>query len=78
MELTIRDIPEEVDRALRARAAAEGKSIDQVALDALRAASLRFTEKKRDLSDIAGTWVHDPIFDEIRAEHERIDPDMWK
>ncbi len=78
MELTIRDIPDEVYRALQARSAAEGRPLDQIILHALEVASLRFMEKKRDLSFIAGTWVEDPVFDEIRAEHERIDPDLWK
>ena len=30
---------------------------------------------KRDLSDIAGTWVDDPEFDEAMKDFERIDPE---
>ena len=36
MQYTIRNIPAEVDRALRKKAKAEGTSINQAALDALR------------------------------------------
>jgi hypothetical protein len=34
--------------------------------------------RKRDLSDIAGTWVEDPAFDEAIEAQRQIDPDMWK
>ena len=78
MELTLRNIPSELGQALRAKARAEGRSIDEVAVEALAAAVTGRPAKKRDLSDIAGTWVEDPVSDEIRREHERIDPDPWK
>jgi hypothetical protein len=77
VNLQIQNIPRKVDKALRAKAKAEGKTVDQVALEAIKA-GLGLTpagKKKRDLSDIAGTWVEDPIFDEIRAYHERVDPE---
>lgn len=78
MELTLRNIPSDLGKALHAKARAEGKSIDEVAVEALAVAISTPSTKKRDLSDIAGTWVEDPVFDEIRREHERIDPDLWK
>ena len=62
---------------MRAKAKAEGKSVDQVALEAIKA-GLGLSagrKKKRDLSDVAGTWVEDPVFDEIREFHERVDPE---
>ncbi|HWB54797.1 MAG TPA: hypothetical protein VG722_11415 [Tepidisphaeraceae bacterium] len=78
--LTLENIPEEVESALQAKARAEGKTINDVAVEALAAAagvSVSPT-KKRDLSDIAGTWVEDPEFDKIMREQDRIDPEMWK
>jgi hypothetical protein len=79
MTLTIRDIPAPLEQALRERARAEGKTIDQVALDAISAAvGVTSAIRKRDLSDIAGTWVEDPQFDQIMREQDRIDPQMWK
>ena len=80
MQYTLRNIPRKVDQALRAKARAERKSINQAAVDALKA-GLGITDaptKKRDLSDIAGTWVDDPLFDQIRQEHEQIDPEIWR
>ena len=79
MTLTIRDIPEQLESALREKARSEGKTIDQVALDAISAAvGVASNAKKRDLSDLAGTWVEDPQFDQIMREQDRIDPEMWK
>jgi hypothetical protein len=33
---------------------------------------------KRDLSDIAGTWLEDPAFDSAIAEQQKIDEAMWQ
>lgn len=35
-------------------------------------------QPQRDLSDIAGTWVDDPGFDEAIAAQRQIDPELWK
>jgi hypothetical protein len=35
-------------------------------------------QKQRDLSDLAGTWVEDPGFDEAIADQDRIDSVLWK
>jgi len=34
--------------------------------------------KKRDLSDIAGTWVEDPEFDAALEDQSRIDWELWR
>jgi plasmid stability protein len=77
MTLTLDNLPPGVEDELRRRAEAEGKSLDQVVADVL-ARGLDLPPqpiKYRDLSDIAGTWVDDPVFDEIRREHDQVDPD---
>ena len=78
MTLVLRDIPEDVERALRAKAQAEGKTPEQVAIEAIAATTSPTGKEKNDFSAVVGTWVEDPIFDEIGREHERIDPDLWK
>ena len=80
MTLVISDLPAEVDTALRKKSSAEGRPLDQVAVDAIRAGLGLSTPqaKKRDLSDIAGTWVEDPEFDKAMAEQDQIDPEMWR
>ena len=35
-------------------------------------------ERRRDLSDIAGTWREDPEFDNEIVEQDTIDPDLWR
>jgi hypothetical protein len=77
VNLQIQNIPRQIDEALRARAQAEGKTVDQVALEAIESGLGLSASggKQRDLSDIAGTWVEDPIFDEVRRSHEAIDPE---
>jgi hypothetical protein len=80
MQYTIRNIPKQLDQALRRKARAQRRSLNEVALEALSlgtgiGVNGNSPTKKRDLSDIAGTWVEDPAFDEVRAEHERIEPD---
>ncbi len=65
---------------LRERAKAEGRSLNSVAVDAL-ARGLGFGDvepRYDDLDDLAGTWVSDPEFDQVVAEMDRIDEELWK
>jgi hypothetical protein len=80
MQYTLRKIPREVDRALRQKAKKEGKSLNQVAVEALaRGASVEQVRPKFHNLDFAiGTWVEDPEFDKIIEEQRQIDPEMWK
>jgi hypothetical protein len=80
MTYTLDIVPDELDRALRARAAAERKSPEQAILDAL-ARDLGMSSpasKRRDLSDIAGSWEDDPEFDAALEDQRRIDWELWK
>ncbi len=80
MQYTLRDIPPLLDSELRRRARAEGKSLNAVAVDALirgvglGAASVR----RRDLSDVAGTWQEDRDFDAAIDDQDRIDEGLWR
>lgn len=80
MQYTIRNVPKEVDKALRERARREGRSLNEVAIEALtRALALDgHHEVQRDLADVAGTWVEDPATDEALAAQRAIDPELWK
>lgn len=80
MQYTIRGIPPAVDKALRKRAKSTGKSLNEAVIDAL-ADGVGVSEvrrKRRDLSDIIGTWVEDKDFDDAIADQHRIDDDLWK
>lgn len=80
MQYTIRGIPETVDAALRERARAAGKSLNEVAIEALtEGAGVSPTRRKRrNFDHIAGTWIEDKAFDEAIADQHRIDEDLWK
>ncbi len=78
-QYTIRNIPSRVDRALRQRARASGKSFNQTVLDALVVGSGELTLPKRDLSFIAGSISGEEAVEleaEIKAQHQ-IDPKLW-
>ena len=80
MQYTIRSIPEPVNRALRARATREGKSLNEVVIEALeRGLDLEgHPVRRRDLGGIAGSWVRDVEVDRALDEQRTIDPDLWR
>ena len=78
-QYTIRNVPAEVDRALRKQARANGKSLNETALEALRRATgVDDPVRYHDLDHLIGTWVEDPEFDQAIADQRKIDPDLWR
>ena len=80
MQYTIRKVPNTLDTVLRRWAREQGKSLNEVAIEAMaRGAGLTGrTVRQRDLQDIAGTWREDDAFDRARAAHEVIDAELWR
>ncbi len=79
MQYTIRNVPSPLDAALRRSAREQGKSLNDVAIEALaRGAGLGERWPQRDLSDIAGTWRKDPAFDNAVAAQDTIDEELWR
>jgi plasmid stability protein len=80
MQYTIRGIPPGVDGALRARAQAAGKSLNEAAVEALTEGSglTGTVRKRRDVRDIAGTWQTDKAVDAALAAQDRVDRDLWR
>lgn len=80
MRYTLRNVPPYVDEALRARAREKGKSLNDVALEALLAGLGLAGElvKHRDLTDITGTWVEDAETDQAFQDQRRIAPELWR
>ena len=78
MQYTIRGIPAAVDHAIRQRARASGKSLNEAVIDALAegtgAAGVR--RARRDLGDIAGTWRADKAVESALAAQDRVDEDL--
>ena len=80
MQYTIRGIPPDVDRAIRERARAAGKSLNEAAVDALAegAGVAGAPRKRRDLGDIAGTWRPEKAVEAALADQDRVDEDLWR
>jgi plasmid stability protein len=80
MQYTIRNIPPHVDEAIRRRARAEGRSLNDVAIAALER-GMGVAEGRvvyRRLSGIAGTWEPDPERDRALAEQDEVDEEAWR
>jgi hypothetical protein len=80
MQYTLRNIPREVDRALRERARREGRSLNEVAVDAI-AEALGLSDRRikyRDLGDFVGSWEDDPDAERAFADQRRIDEALWR
>lgn len=80
MQYTIRNLPMQLDRAIRERARHENKSLNEVTIEALlRAFGMQGDPlPTRDLSDVVGTWQEDPEMEQVFAEQRRVDPELWK
>ena len=77
VQYTIRGVPREVDRALRAKAAQMKISLNQVVVNELIRATIGHT-RKADFSGLVGQWTPDPEFDDILASQRQIDWEKWK
>lgn len=82
--ITLRNIPRELQVAIRRKAQNEGLSLNK-AVQALlaEAVGLRRTERKvlfDDLDHLAGSWSREEAeeFDAALAEQRQIDPDLWE
>jgi len=80
VQYTVRGIPERLDELVRQRARREGKSLNQIALEALQALVGWDQERIRyhDLDSLAGSWVEDPEFEEAIRAQDQVDPGLWK
>ena len=80
MQYTIRRIPRALDEAIRRRARAERKSLNEVAVEALAQGLGLGLERRvrRDLGDVVGTWRKDSGTEAALAAQDRIDEPLWK
>jgi hypothetical protein len=78
-QYTIRNVPPGLDRALRAKAAARGVSLNTLVVEALSAtAGLEAAPKLYDdLDDLLGSWVHDKAVDRALTAQRQVDPKDW-
>lgn len=80
MQYTIRGIPAALDDALRERARAAGKSLNEAAVDAMAEGTgmTGARRKRRNVDDIAGKWKADRALEAALAEQDHVDEDLWR
>ena len=79
MQYTIRGVPQAVDTALRERARAAGKSLNEAAVDALAEGSgMAGAAQAAGLADIARTWRAEKAVESALADQDRVDEDLWR
>ncbi len=79
MQYTLRNVPADLDRALKARAKQLGKSVNQLALEAL-AGSVGANLRRRNLREMPGAWSKEEAarFDSFLEENRTVDEELWK
>jgi Antitoxin FitA-like, ribbon-helix-helix len=85
MHYTITNIPDELDRALRERAAAEHKSLEAIIVDVLAGVLNTKTphthsshpRRQDDSLDGKSRWKADPEFEAALRDQKLIDWDAW-
>jgi plasmid stability protein len=81
VQYTVRDVPAEVDRALRRKAGAGGRSLNAVLREALIREAQGGEGSGRlytDLDTVAGSWIEVPGFDEVVQAHDQVDDALWR
>ena len=80
IQYTIRGVTPALDHCIREKAIRDGRSLNTTAMSLLErglglsADVVRYT----DLDDLAGTWIHDPAFDDAVARLHQVEPELWK
>ena len=79
MQYTVRSIPPDVDRAIKARARQLGKSVNQVVIEAM-AQCLGLPVRRRNLRNMAGEWSREEAraFDKFLSSVRQVDEELWK
>ncbi len=80
VQLTIRNVPEQVKKLLSSRAKADDKSLNTVLVEALSTSAGVLAESTNytDLDELAGCWVDDPEFEKALLAQDAIDEEMWQ
>lgn len=77
--LTIRNVPEELYKALRREKYRRGKSLNQAVIDLLSERLAVGTTRSNGLARLAGRWTEDEFrrFEEATAVFENTDEELW-
>lgn len=77
--ITLRNLPDQVTRSIRQRAATEGISLNRAVIKVLEE-RLGSDSVHHDLDDLAGSWseAEARAFDRALAAQRAIDPELWR
>jgi hypothetical protein len=80
MQYTIRNIPKVVDAALRRRAKRQGKTLNEVTVQAITEALGLVAEspRRRSVRDILGARPKDVELEAALDAQRQIDPELWR
>jgi plasmid stability protein len=78
--LTIRNVPEELHKALRREKYRRGKSLNQAVIDLLSERLSVGTTRSNGLARLAGRWTEDEFrwFEEATSVFENTDEELWR
>jgi hypothetical protein len=85
-QITLRGIPDEIERMIKKEAERKGLSLNKAFVSLLeRAAGLKVKEKKKktlyhELDHLSGIWAKEEVesFERSLAFQRKIDEDLWK
>jgi len=80
MQYTLRKVPRDLDKALRQKARKEGRSLNEIAIEALSRGVGGYggIVRNHDLDFAIGTWVEDAEVEKAIEDQRGIDQDLWK
>ncbi|MBX9879042.1 MAG: hypothetical protein K2Y22_11345 [Candidatus Obscuribacterales bacterium] len=80
VQLTIRNVPEQVKKLLSRRAKSDSISLNTALVEALCEAAgiLPGGATHTDLDELSGRWNDDPEFDQAILAQQEIDHEMWQ
>jgi hypothetical protein len=79
MQYTIRNVPRQLDLALRRRANRERRTLNEIAIEAMAdgLGLVRAPVQRRSVRDLLGARGKDRELEQALADQRRIDPDLW-
>ena len=82
--ITLRNLPSDLDKAIRKRARGKRMSVNKAVIglleEHLTQDKMKRAELYHDLDNLCGSWTEDAAaaFDRALAKQRAIDPDVWK
>ena len=78
--ITVRNVPDELAKALQRERTRRGQSLNQTVIDLLKQRLGVGVARSNGLARLAGTWTEEESarFEDAVAPFERVDEELWK